>query len=353
MHPDDRRKLYAVIFGVLPLAAWLFAVRQTTVLGRPKLALFLRLLWETPHRPILLGPLVGGVLLAALVAYAIHKLSAPDYAGAPFRTFLRGTAVTSSCALARRTTERHAEQVTVARIPMPTSIESLHLLVSGSTGSGKSVLVRELAYGALLRRDRIVAADPNGDMVSKFYRPDNGDVILNPYDQRSAGWSFFNEVRNDYDFKRLSLSIVPRGQTEEEESWREYARLLLTETARKLSFLRTPDVRTLFRWLTVVHPDELKAFLKDTPAESLFVGADRALASARFVLSSKLPEHLSMPAGNFSIRTWLEQPKGNLFITWREDMAEALRPLISAWVDVLCTSILSRMGCFPGRTAMT
>lgn len=32
---------------------------------------------------------------------------------------------------------------------------------------------------------------------------------------------------------------------------------------------------------------------------------------------------------------------GNLYITWREDMVEALRPLVSAWVDVLCTSILS------------
>jgi len=49
-----------------------------------------------------------------------------------------------------------------------------------------------------------------------------------------------------------------------------------------------------------------------------------------------------MPARNFSLRSWLADPGGgNLFITWREDMAEALRPLISAWVDVLCTSILS------------
>lgn len=201
--------------------------------------------------------------------------------------------------------------------------------------------MREMVFAALLRGDRVIVADPNGDMLAKFYRPGHGDVILNPYDDRGEGWAFFNELRHDYDYKRLALSLVPRGQTKEQEEWHQYARLLLAETARKLVDKHMPDVKELFRLTTIVPPAELKMFLTDTAAESLFVGADKALASARFVLSSKLPEHLAMPAGDFSLREWLEQPEGNLFITWREDMAEALRPLISAWVDVLCTSLLS------------
>ena len=48
-----------------------------------------------------------------------------------------------------------------------------------------------------------------------------------------------------------------------------------------------------------------------------------------------------MPVGDFSIRTWLEEGEGNLYITWREDMAEALKPLISAWIDAVFVSILS------------
>ena len=103
-----------------------------------------------------------------------------------------------------------------------------------------------------------------------------------------------------------------------------------------------PTIQGLFRWTTIADPDDLKAFLKGTAAESLFVGATRALASARFVLSAKLPEHLTMPLGQFSLRSWLEDTRsGNLYITWREDMAESLKPLISAWIDILCTSMLS------------
>ncbi len=332
MHPDDRRKAAVVIVALFPVATWLAAIRGIEEVAHPSL----RLLWvlarltATGEKPILLAAFVGGLVFAILLLVLTTKLGASEFGGAAFRLHLRGTKVVSSARLIWTTRQRRAEQITVAGVPMPTTIETLHLLVSGSTGSGKSVLIREMAYSALLRGDRIIVADPNGDMVAKFYR--SGDVILNPYDSRGVGWTFFNEIRKEYDWKRFALSLVPRGQTKEEEEWCAYARLLLGETARKLALIGRPSIADLFHWTTIEKPDELKAFLAGTAAESLFVGADKALASARFVLSAKLPEHLSMPAGDFSLRSWLEDPKsGNLFITWREDMAEALRPLISAW----------------------
>nr|UVN18637.1 conjugal transfer protein [Alcaligenes faecalis] len=240
-------------------------------------------------------------------------------------------------------TREKAKQVTVAGVPMPRDAEPRHLLVNGATGTGKSVLLRELAYTGLLRGDRMVIVDPNGDMLSKFGR--DKDIILNPYDQRTKGWSFFNEIRNDYDWQRYALSVVPRGKTDEAEEWASYGRLLLRETAKKLALIGTPSMRELFHWTTIATFDDLRGFLEGTLAESLFAGsneASKALTSARFVLSDKLPEHVTMPDGDFSIRSWLEDPNGgNLFITWREDMGPALRPLISAWVDVVCTSILS------------
>ncbi len=342
MHSDDTRKLGAAIVFGLPLVAWFAAVRSTEGPGHRGLRDLLELatLTATGARPGLLLAAAGGLALAIGLVVVAAKAAAAGFRGAAFRLHLRGTRVVSRTRLGWTTRERAATQITVAGIPMPTSVETLHLLVGGSTGSGKSVLIREMAFSALLRGDRIVVADPNGDMLAKFHRP--GDVILNPYDSRGLGWTFFNEIRAEYDFKRFALSLVPRGQSKEEEEWCAYARLLLRETARKLSLVGQPSVAELFRWTTIARPDDLQAFLAGTAAESLFVGADKALASARFVLSSKLPEHLSMPAGDFSLRSWLADPSaGNLFITWREDMAEALKPLISAWVDVLCTSILS------------
>lgn len=337
-----KHQIYAVILIVFPLCSWLFAVEETEALYSPRYLAFLEIIQQTPSKPLLMGALVGGLGIAVLSIMMISRVLHSEFRGAPFRTFIRGTKMVSSSKL-YRLTNTGDKQISLAGIPMPQKIEPLHVLVNGATGTGKSVLLRELVASALSRGDRLVIVDPNGDMFSRFGT--DKDFILNPYDQRTEGWSFFNEIQNEYDFHRYALSIVPRGRTEEAEEWASYGRLLLRETARKLALTGNPSIHALFHWTTIEAPENLRQFLQGTLAESLFAGsseATRALSSARFVLSDKLAEHLSMPAGDFSIRQWLaREDAGNLYITWREDMSVALKPLISAWVDVLCTSVLS------------
>lgn len=343
MQRHEQRFLSGAAVLGLPAAFWLTAVKQTETLGQPAHKALIQVARETPEKPVLVGALGGGAIAAAVVVVLLHRMGTDGFAGAPYRRFLRGTRMVSSGRLKRMTREFRTQQVMVAGVPMPTEIENRHLLVNGSTGTGKSVLLRDLAFSAMQRGDKCVIVDPGGDMLSKFGKPN--DVILNPYDERTQGWSFFNEIRADYDWQRYALSVVPRGSTADAENWANYGRLLLRETAKKLSMSGNPTVRQVYHWTSVASSEELHDFLKGTLAESLFAGsseASRALTSARFVLSDKLPEHVTMPRGEFSIRSWLEDPEaGNLYITWREDMAVAMRPLISAWVDTVCTSVLS------------
>src|SRR5690606_37057045 len=272
-----------------------------------------------------------------------------------------GTRTTSAQSLARQCEESGKEQIDIGGIPMPTANENLHLLISGATGSGKSVLLRNMAASVLKRsqhdmnnllpgqtperNDRMIVIDPNGDLLSKFWQP--GDVILNPYDARSQGWAFFNEVRADYDWKRLAHSMVPMSQDKNAEEWNDFGRLLLRETAKKLHQLQGDEasIMDLFRLCTIEDPKVLKQFLEGTLAESLFVGsseASTALSSARFVLSNKLSKHTGMKPGKFSIRDWLERPdRGNPYINCREYMMSSMNPLVSSWADVFITSILS------------
>lgn len=340
MHPDDKRQMAAWMVIISPILGWFFAVKLNYSLAKPAIKSLWFLVKDTPHRPVLWLGLLAGMAVGIFMAWLINLSGDGAFGGAKFRRRLRGTVMVEATRLKRLTTEKKAEQISVGGLPMPTKVESLHTLIAGSTGAGKTVLIREMFYTALLRGDRTIAFDPNGELYSKFGR--DGDVLLNPYDARTKGWSFFNEIRNEYDFKRYTLSIIPKSKDAGAEEWRGYARLLFQETARKLQHIGNPSIQELFRWTTIAEPKDLKKFLEGTAAESMFVGADKALASARFVLSEFLPEHLTMPPGAFSLRKWLENPNGgNLYITWREDQAPALKPLISAWADVLCTSILS------------
>lgn len=341
MEKIERNKYIALVCLLAPLMGWFIAVKRTETLTAPKYQALFEIAKHTHEKPALLLGIAGGVLMAAVLTWLLVELYSSPFTGQHFKRFLRGTKIVTVDKLKSLTRDKKKrKQIQVGDVPVPLEVETTHFLLGGSTGTGKSVAIRGMVYSGLLRRDRFVICDPNGDLVSKFWRP--GDRILNPYDTRSEGWSFYNEIRNDYDYKRYALSLVPRGKSAEEEEWCSFGRLLLAECAKKLAMNGNPSVRDLFHWCTIEEPDVLKEFLAGTAAESLFVGAEKALASARFVLADKLPEHLEMPAGDFSIRRFLEDDQsGNLFLTWREDMGVALRPLISAWVDVVCTSILS------------
>lgn len=346
MAPDTRRRLSVLLLVLIPIIFWLTSANfaggfSFASMDKASLSLLIR---ATPHYSVLYVPLLAGFVLALFGIVLINRrYKTKGYDGEGFKRFIRGTKVVSEKQLIKQCKEKDKSQVDIAGIPMPTKLEPLHLMVGGATGSGKSVLLRPLVYSAARRGDRMVLVDPNGDMLSKFFKP--GDVILNPYDARTQGWSFFNEIRADYDWKRLARSLVPLAQDKNAEEWNDYGRLLLRETAKKLYALGVPSIAELFQWCTLADPKDLRSFLTGTLAESLFVGsseASKALSSARFVLSNKLSEHMSMPAGEFSIRDWMDDPNGgNLYITWREDMAPAMKPLVSAWVDVFLSSLLS------------
>ena len=218
MQPEDLKKISLILILVLPTLFWLEVARQTEVLEPPKWRSLYTLVKLTPQKPFLVMALIGGILLAVHAHFFIEEAERKVLQGRPIKSFIRGSRIVSASALERKTREKETtEQIKVAGIPMPIKIENLHLLIGGSTGSGKSVLIRELVYSTLLRGDRLIIADPNGDMLSKFGT--EKDIILNPYDQRSPGWSIFNEIRQTYDFKRFALSLIPRGKSPEEEEW--------------------------------------------------------------------------------------------------------------------------------------
>lgn len=283
--------------------------------------------------------LFPGTFLGALATYLLLK--AP---GLKFKTkgFVRGTDLFSSGRLKRRTKfSNEKKQVTIAGIPIPSELESLHFLIGGSTGSGKSVTVGEMLSRIIPRGDRVIITDPNGEFLSKFWQP--GDVLLNPFDRRGAGWSLYNEIRSPYDFDRYAKSVIPPGSTPQDAEWHAYAQLLFSETAKRLVDKKMHQMKSLADWLTRKPANELHDLLTGTAAAGLFEpGAGKALASTRFIVTNYLAPHQYLEPGGFSLRDWLENEQGgNLFITWREDMADSLRPLISTWLDIVSTSILS------------
>src|SRR4029077_6767109 len=95
----------------------------------------------------------------------------------------------------------------------------------GTTGSGKSTAIGELLTGALRRRDRAEIADPDTGYLARFYEPNRGDVILNPFEERSARWDLFGEIERPYDVEQVARSLISEGADASSREWRAYAQI--------------------------------------------------------------------------------------------------------------------------------
>lgn len=338
--PDNalRGWLGVAVLGMI-LAGWFAGI---AVYYRPPAAVFVHVVWfaarATPIVPALwLGPMCGLLGGITLFAFAMRRY-ANHFGGAVFVARLRGPCMISQHVLASRTRVAKG-QLSFAGIPVPEVVESTQFFVGGSTGTGKSVCIGGYIESALARGDRLICIDPDGASMRYFHAP--GDRILNPFDARSQGWSVFNEIRTGFDCEQYAISLIPRSPSTEQETWNSMGRTIVSETLTVLLRQGQGSTERLVHWLTAASNEDLKKLLAGTPAVGCFHGATETLASIRTVLTQYITPHKYLPSGDFSFRDWLDEGRGSLWITWREDMLQALKPLISCWVDVTCASVLS------------
>lgn len=339
------RILLAALFAsvVISVVSWCWLVLDRFDLAAPWTDLPYGL-WHTFDYPSL--QLIALQALAlGFVPMGVALFMLRDSTGADERV-LRGAKLATAQELARRTRikwwrrKADGKQVQIAGVPIPPDCEPVHILVPGGTGTGKSTAADEVTVTALARGDRLIIIDPNGLSLGRFGK--KGDRVLNPFDKRSPSWSPFEEVRHPYDFEKVARSLVPDSADAHDQTWRGFGRQLLAETMRAMMMVGDKSTGRLLYLLNAAPAEELGRLLAGSAAAGQFApGAEKALAGTRFGLSSHLSALQYLGSGGFSLRDWLENERGNLFITWREDMLPALRPLISAWTDILLTAVLT------------
>jgi type IV secretory pathway TraG/TraD family ATPase VirD4 len=110
---------------------------------------------------------------------------------------------------------------------------NMHMLIAGSTGGGKSVLITVMLGTIRKRGERAVILDPGAAFMAKGYSPKGGDIIVSPYDARTHRWDPVSEIRRLPEARGLAEAIVPEGHGES-GVWHEYARSFLSDIITSL-----------------------------------------------------------------------------------------------------------------------
>ncbi len=267
--------------------------------------------------------------------------------------FMSGTLVADETTLVKLAqAESGASPLAIGPVPLPTRLETRHLAMVGTTGSGKTTVLRQMLDGIEARGEAALVYDTSGEFIAHYYHPERGDIILNPFDNRCTFWSPFAEIGHPADADRIAQQLITETGQHDRDVWLETSRILVANMLRALWREGKGTLPDLLHALQVRSKDDLKAWLGETSSARTFADdADRATGSVLFMLAkaANLIQFLRVQNGDeqaFSFRefiTGLDRRGANkpwIFVPRKEDYFEASKPLLACWLECAASAML-------------
>ena len=251
---------------------------------------------------------------------------------------LRGSSIVDAKTLAQMVKKaKKASKITIAGIPRIIESETMHTMIAGSTGGGKTVAASEQLDQYRADGWKMLIYDPKPEFIRRFYRP--GDIILNPFDTRTEYWSPFSEIRSVYDFDIMAQNMVPMPPETQDKYWIEGARTVLSVIMQYLAKTNQASNANLVDAVIRLDKENLAQILDGTEA-GRHVDIDAPKTSAGILSSAVnavkgLKFYDAEGKKPFSLSAWMadESDQRTVFITSKAKQQETLSPIIAAQIN--------------------
>ncbi|MBA4752088.1 MAG: type IV secretion system DNA-binding domain-containing protein [Sphingopyxis sp.] len=293
------------------------------------------------------GDLISGAVIAGLFALAA-LISAWFYftrtgKGLGSNEYLRGAHFGTVRQVRRALRGERKGSFAIGGITVPHAFEPEHVLICGAPGTGKTNMIVKMLEGIRASGQRAIVYDTAGTFVEKFYRKGK-DILLNPLDERTAVWSPWVDVPRDYHYDQIAESTIPDKHGD--PFWPKAARGTLVAVMRKLAAQGRTYVSILLHTVLRSPLKDLSAFAAGTDAAAFIsMEGERTSAGIQAELASVMRSfaYLDDTEDGLSIRDWVttEGDDSWLFITVKADQLPSLRPLITVWLDIAISAIMS------------
>ena len=247
---------------------------------------------------------------------------------------------------------RLASDFKIGKMPLVKDMETMNFLVSGSIGSGKTNLMHNLLPQIEGKKQPAVVIDNTGEMIAKYYNKERGDIIFNPFDDRSYIWDFWKDCAKSKDLEKFADILVGfnsrKNHREANDFWEESAQSIFVATAQKMQQGAQYSIEDLYRMLCQTERKDMHRMLQNTNAAKHFAkDNEKTAASIMSVLISNIKPlrfaRDSSKNGKFSIEEYLNKINAGgsswLFLSTDPSARELTIPLNAALLELL----ISRM----------
>jgi type IV conjugative transfer system coupling protein TraD len=226
--------------------------------------------------------------------------------------------------------------------PLAKDRETTHMLIAGTTGSGKSNCFNHLLPQIRKRQQKAIILDLTGDFVKRYFDPSQ-DILLNPIEPGGQVWDLWADADNTFDYQAMAESFIGTAGQNHDLFWLESAKACLAASFEKLS--PTRNIEQVLYYLTRAPLPEFAEFLQDTDAAAFAdPKGERTTASIRAVLTAKIQslKVLQNQPAEFSIKRWVqdEAESGWLFLAATPAERELMCPMIAAQISTAIKSLM-------------
>lgn len=303
-----------------------------------------------------------GLLTAIGLLRAINRTEPQRRSRLLAKKVLRGTRIVSEETLAKLALRRSSEQaLKLGSVPIPIDLETRHLAMAGTTGAGKTTVLRQMLDAIERRGEAALVYDTSGDFIQHYYDPARGDVILNSFDRRGVYWNPFDEISHPADADRIARYLITETGERDRDVWLETSRILVANVLRSLWTQKRCTLPDLLDTLQSMSRDDMEKMVADTSSARTFSkDADRATASVLFMLAKATNLLMFLRAEprdgerGFSFAYFFrnhDQFHGRkpwIFVPRKEDYFDAVKPLMALWLECAASGALG-MAPSPSR----
>lgn len=250
-----------------------------------------------------------------------------------------------------------ASSYTIANVPMPKNGEFQHMMLTGTTGSGKSNAIQQLLEQVRAQGDQAIVVDTTGGIFARFYE-EGRDILLNPLDARCSNWNLWDEALSegefcDYILDEIAESLIADTQSHD-KFWIQSARQVFAESVSYLIKQNRKSYQALVEMTLQIPLKDLHQRLQNTTVAALVDPAiDKTALSVRASLANplKILQTLEDTDDGIALLNLIpNDDKSWLFLSCLPDQREFLKPLFSSQISLIIKGLMRRQTQNPQRT---
>jgi len=241
----------------------------------------------------------------------------------------------------------------IGKMPLVKDMETMHCLVTGSTGSGKTNLIHNLLPQVEAKQQPVVVIDQTGEMVARYYDEERGDIIFNPFDARSKAWDFWADCRKPRHLEKFADTLISFNSRKNNKNatdfWEESAQSVFVGCAAYLQKYKQYSVQELRKIICQSDHQDLRKYLQGTDSAQHFTKDNaKAAASIMSVLTTSIKPlrflRDTSEEGSFSVQEYVDKVSsgfsGWLFLAAEPSTRELTMALNASLAELVIANLM-------------